>query len=423
MAAAVEPVSTPKINCAIQRIPISGLSTQVQLIIDNLHAMEQLSIPNELSINIVSIIVGSFVSKANFDNPSQQNPYPRNHECSAFVSNLLQNPGCQISPALLENVRQNKIDTININQYMFLIDPMYSREEYSIPYGLASVYPSVVFNPIISTNGFIIHDDLLPALIKYNSLLEPYIIPQDINEREVNSIITQFQTVGCDSLLINVMDCTSNTLRRMWMQNTSPNVYLAMPDCLARDNTPMYMPVITYSSTGCRWINWTLDKEFAPLFQLISPHTYDFLIHNYKRIVLETYLIPISKILGRLRVTLEYKFDDTKFIVFSKMSFQEFKHLWIHERAKFAPLFISFMDEYYKWNYYKFIEILLAAYSDSEELNMQKILLDYLKEHLQQLKAFFPSDPIPEYKEYNEDDDDKHIQSLIITYLNENGIH
>jgi len=420
MAAAVEPVSIPKINCAIPRIPISGLSTQVQLIIDNLHAMKQLSIPNELSINIVSIIVGSFVSKVDFDNPSPQYPYPRNHECSTFVSNLLQNPGCQISPALLENVRQNKIDTININQYMFLIDPMYSREEYSIPYGLASVYPSVVFNPIISTNGFIIHDDLLPAPIKYNSLLEPYIIPQDISEREVNSIITQFQTVGCDSLLINVMDCTSNTLRRMWMQNTSPNVYLAMPDCLARDNTPMYMPVITYSSTGYRWINWALDKEFAPLFQLISPHTYDFLIHNYKRIVLETYLTPISKILGRLRVTLEYKLAGAKSIVFSKMSFQEFKHLWIHEQAKFAPLFISFMDEYYKWNYYKFIEILLDAHSDSEELSMQKILLGYLKEHLQQLRAFFPSDPIPEY---NEDDDDKRIQSFITTYLNENGIH
>ena len=420
MAAAVEPVSTPKINCAIPRIHISGLSTQVQLIIDNLHAMKQLSIPNELSINIVSIIVGSFVSKVDFDNPSPQYSYPRNHECSAFVSNLLQNPGCQISPALLENVRQNKIDTININQYMFLIDPMYSREEYSIPYGLASVYPSVMHNPIISTNGFIIHDDLLPAPIKYNSLLEPYIIPQDINEREVNSIITQFQTVDCDSLLINVMDCTSNTLRRMWMQNTSPNVYLAMPDCLARDNTPMYMPVITYSSTGCRWINWALDKEFTSLFQIISPHTYDFLIHNYKRIVLETYLTPISKILGRLRVTLEYKFDDTKFIVFSKMSFQEFKHLWIREPAKFAPLFISFMDEYYKWNYFKFIEILLAAHSDSEELSMQKILLGYLKEHLQQLRAFFPSDPIPEY---NEDDDDKRIQSFITTYLNENGIH
>jgi hypothetical protein len=206
----------------------------------------------------------------------------------------------------------------------------------------------------------------------------------------------------------------------MWMQNTSPNVYLAMPDCLARDNTPMYMPVITYSSTGYRWINWALDKEFAPLFQLISPHTYDFLIHNYKRIVLETYLTPISKILGRLRVTLEYKLAGAKSIVFSKMSFQEFKHLWIHEQAKFAPLFISFMDEYYKWNYYKFIEILLDAHSDSEELSMQKILLGYLKEHLQQLRAFFPSDPIPEY---NEDDDDKRIQSFITTYLNENGIH
>jgi hypothetical protein len=423
MAAAVEPVSTPKMNCAIPRIPISGLSTHVQLIIDNLQAMNSLSIPDELSINIVSIIVGSCVSKVDFDNPSPQYPYPRNHECPAFVSNLLQNPGCQISPALIEYIRQQKIHTININQYMFLIYPMYSREEYTIPYGLASIFPSVMHNPINAKNGFIIQDELLPAPIKYNSLLEPYIIPQDINEREVNNIIEQFQTVGCGSLLINLMDCTSNTLRRLWMQNTAPNVYLAMPDCLTRDNTPMYMPVITYSSTGCRWINWSLDKELAPLYQLISPHTYEFLIHNYKRLVLETYFMPICKILGRMRVTLEYKLDDTKSIIFSLMSFQEFKNLWNHHRVKFASLFISFMDEYYKWNYYKFIEILLEEHSDSEEPSMQKILLGYLKKHLQQLRAFFPSDHIPEHIIDDDSDDDKRIQSFINDYLHENDIH
>jgi hypothetical protein len=119
-----------------------------------------------------------------------------------------------------------------------------------------------------------------------------------------------------------------------------------------------------------------------------------------------------------MRVTLEYKFDDTKFIVFSKMSFQEFKHLWINERAKFAPLFISFMDEYFKWNYYKFIEILLTEHSDSEEPSMQKILLSYLEEHLQQLRAFFPSEPIPEYV-----DNDRLIQSSITDYFIANGIH
>ena len=430
MAAAAdpEPNPIPKMKCAIPRVSISELPHCVDLIVDNLQAMKQLSIPNALSINVVSIIVGSFVNMLDFDkgvldSSSPQDPYhpPRNHECSAFVRNLLQHPGSQIAPAFLEHLRQNNMDTININQYMFLIDPVYFQEQNTIPNGLASVFPSILHNPIISTDGFIVHDELLPAPIRYNSFLEPYIIPHDIDEICVDNIIGQFQTLGSGSLLINLMDCTSNTLRRLWAQNTAPNVYLAMPDCLAKDNTPMYMPVITYATAaidaiiGCRWINWTLDKDFTSLFQFISPHTYEFLIHNYKRMVIETYFIPICKILCRMRVSLEYELDDIKTIVFSKMSFQEFKYLWIHKREKFAPLFMSFMDPYYKWNYYKFIEILIASHSDSKEPSMQNILLRYLGEHFQQLKAFFPSEDIPIYVS------DSNISSLITSYLRENG--
>jgi len=411
MASAEEPVPIPKLNCAIPHISIDELA---HLIIDNLQSMKELAIRDELSIYVVSIIVGSFVHKGDFAESR------RNHECPAFVKNLLETPGLQLSPALLEHVRQHNIGTININQYMFLIDPMYSQEQHAVPHGLVSVYPSVLYNPIIAANGVITNDEMH---IKYNSFIAPYIIPHNIDERGVNNIIAKFQTLGCGSLLINLMDCTSNTLRRLWMQNTAPNVYLAMPDCLAKDDTPMYMPVITYATTGLRWINWALDNEFALVYQLISPHTYKCLTHNYKRQALETYLIPISKILSRMRVSLECTLDDGTCIIFNRMSFQEFRDLWIH-RASFAPLFISFMDEYYKWNYYKFIEILLDTQSDnkeSREPSMQKILLGYLKEHLKQLKAFFPTDPIPEYYAYVEDD--RRMQLLINDYLHENGIH
>jgi len=415
MASAEEPVPIPKLNCAIPHISINELLQRVDdLIIDNLQSMKELAIPDELSIYVVSIIVGSFVHKGDFAESR------RNHECPAFVKNLLETPGLQLSPALLEHVRQHNIGTININQYMFLIDPMYSQEQHAVPHGLVSVYPSVLYNPIIAANGVITNDEMH---IKYNSFIAPYITPHNIDERGVHNIIAKFQTLECGSLLINLMDCTSNTLRRLWMQNTAPNVYLAMPDCLAKDDTPMYMPVITYATTGLRWINWALDNEFALVYQLISPRTYKCLTHNYKRQVLEIYLIPISKILSRMRVTLEYKLDDGTCIIFSRMSFQEFRDLWIH-RASFAPLFISFMDEYYKWNYYKFIDILLDTHSDNKESmepSMQKILLGYLKEHLKQLKAFFPTDPIPEYYEYVEDD--RRMQLLINDYLHENGIH
>ncbi len=390
------------------------------LIIDNLDTTKQLSIPNEFSINVVSIIVGSFAYKADIVNPSSE--YQRNHECPAFVQALLQNPGSQIAPSLLEHIRQSNIDTININQYILLIDPMYARPENVVPCGLVSVYPSFVVNPIISTNGIIVNDDMLPAPIKYNSILEPYIVPYDTNENEVDTIIEKILEVDNNNLLINVMDCSSITLRQMWAQNTKPNVYLAMPNCLAKDNTPMYMPVITFDtasiSSNLRWINWNLDKDLTSLFQLISPHTYQFLINNYKRLVLETYFIPISKILVRMRISLEYKLDDTTTIIFSKMRFQDFRYLWNNKYSKFASLFISFMDNYYKYNYHNFIEILLDTHSENEEPSMQKILLSYLEEHLTQLKAFFPSEHIPTYF-----DNEISMQTAIISYLNNNNIY
>lgn len=418
-------------NSGIPRISKIELSAKVESIIDNLKTMKQLNILDELHINVISIIVGSFVGKTDFDNPSPQYPVPRNHECPAFVKNLLQNPHTQISPAFLEHMRQQKKTTLNINQYIFLFDPMYSHKDNEIPYGLEAVFPSVIHNPIIAMDGFIRDDELLPTPIKYNSFLEPHIVPHSVDEPFINGIIEHFQSLGNGSVLINVMDCTSNTLRKLWAQNSAPNVYLAIPDCLAQDNLPMYMPVITYSSANhthssdsgeqtndYRWINWTLDGDMSSIYQLISPHTYTFLIHNYKRLVLETYFIPICKILSLMRITLEYRIDDTKTIVFSKMSFQDFKNYWINELDNFRSLFISFMDRYYEWNFYKFFDILLENNYFSRESSMQKIFLGYIETHLKQLQTFFPTESIPKFI-----DDDRQMQLLISTYLNENGIH
>jgi hypothetical protein len=419
------------LNCAIPIIPLqgelggeSGILDKVDKIIDHLQTMVQLNIPTEFSTNIVSIIVGSYMGKMEIENPMPR--YPRNHECPALVCNLLENPGAQFSPSFLEHILQQRINTININQYMFLIDPMYSHPEYEFPHGLAHKFPSIMYNPIIGTSGSISHDNLLPPPIKYNSHLEPFIIPANIDEAMVDTIIAKLQSTregGC--ILINVMDCTSNTLRRMWMQNDTTNVYLAMPDCLTRDDTLMYMPIITYQIpdidasvwSGYRWLNWNLDKDLASVYEAISPHSYQFLIHNYKRIVLEIYFMPICKILGRMRVSLEYNVGKDKRIKFDVMSFQEFRDLWIHEHARFADLFISYMDEFYKWNYYKFIDILLADNQDNSDYSsmpMQTILIRYLEKHLAQLKAFFPTESIPDYTK----DDKLQLQSAINQYLN-----
>lgn len=408
-------------TCAIPRIPIDELSHSVNLIIDNLQSMKNLYIPRELSINVISIIIGASMGYADFHNPECE--YKRNHECPAFVNNLLKMPNIQFSPSFIEHIHHNNMETININQYLYLIDPMYSREEQKIPHGLVSIYSSVLKNPIISTNGIIKTDEMLANDIKYNSFLETYIIPDNIDELHIESIIEKFKNARINYLLINIMDCTSNVLRKSWVQNTNPYVYIAMPDCLANDNLPMYKPIITFydspENTGCRWMNWNLDKNMAAIYKAFSPHTYEFLIHNYKRMVLEKYFIPICKILGRMRISLEYKLNADRCIIFSQMTFPEFKYLWKHEREQFVPLFISFMDSYYKWNYYKFIDnILLNENTFNEELSMQKILLSYLEKHLKQLKIFFPDEPIPAFI-----DDERHLQSDIYNYMHDNGIH
>lgn len=434
-ASSDNPNSISKTNSAIPFISKDTLHEHIDTIITSLLTTKQLShIPNELSINIINIIVGSFVCKQDFDNPDQNTP--RNHEYPAFVHNLLAKPGSQLSPAFLEHIQQSRITKVNFNQYMFLIDPMYGREEYSVPYGLVSAHPSIMYNPIISNSGFIQHDELLHIPVEYNSFLEACIVPYDIEELHVLKMINQFQSLVApnNSLLINIMDCTSNILRKMWMQNNEPNIYLAMPDCLARDNATMYMPVITYttqdkydnhdfnkgawSGCGCRWINWNLDKDNAPVFQLFSPNTYQFLINNCKRQTLETYFIPISKMLGRMRVSIEYNLKNGITFRFNKMTFQDFKDLWQNHHSEFSQLFISFMDGYFKWNYCKFIEILLADYANTEELSMQTILLQYLSTHLKMLKTLFPIEAIPDYT-----DDDRHMQTVINDYLHINNIH
>jgi len=75
------------------------------------------------------------------------------------------------------------------------------------------------------------------------------------------------------------------------------------------------------------------------------------------------------------------------------------------------------MDEFYKWNYYKFIDILLADNQDNSDYSsmpMQTILIRYLEKHLAQLKAFFPTESIPDYTK----DDKLQLQSAINQYLN-----
>ena len=402
---------------AIPVIPVEKVFSLIEKIKEERRVSAGVSTDGEFSLYFLSLIVGSYVCKVDIDNPSMENP--RNHEYCQFADNLLRDPGLQLSPSILEYLAKRDIKKLNIIHHMFLIDPEYSRKEHAIPYGLVSKNPSLEAIPIIATKGRIVNYDLYP--FEYNSFLEPYIIPQDVSEELVMKIIQkfQFQEKGkFQNTLINIMDCTSNTLRKLWMHNTAPNVFLAMPDCLLNDKHPGYKPICTVDETcGLRWMSWHLDKDLVSVAKYISPHTYEFLIHNYKRMVMERYFIPISKILKRMRVSMKYTFNG-KTLVFANMCFPQFRDLWFSGREEFANLFLSYMDRYFIWNYYQFIDILLVDNIDNVERSMQKILLEYVKQHITQLKLFFPDDHMLVFEP-----DELKMQQFLDAYLPLNNVH
>jgi hypothetical protein len=266
---------------------------------------------------------------------TMQNQYPRNHECPQFVKNLFFNPDLQFSPEFYYNLSNH--ETIIIRQVLFLIDPMYNT--YPEIEGFFDVFKGKM--PYLITKHTVEHNEFKKTYIV--TKIDPIVIPERITEQQILNVLEVIDSFGkFTPILVNIMDCSSNTVKELYVNNTSNRVYITQPNCLLIDTQTQYLPMITldnikkrFDSNGkvvsqeeqtssdiynsnnilcIRWSNYNKDNGYLEDLHGIadicpySKRTYDFLITNYKDFQCNNSLVAICKIWSLTRVTKEYEF-------------------------------------------------------------------------------------------------------------------
>lgn len=377
------------------------------------------------TITIYHFIIGSKSYEYDFSSESikKQIYRPRNHECPKIVENLLFNPDLQLSPDILKN-ESNKYKDINIRQIIFLIDPSYIS--LPNPVGLLSVINGLPSDLTIEHNL---------ENINIKSSLEPVIVPCNITEQHVLELIKSLEMFrSIYPMLINIMDCSSNTCPNIYSDNIGNIdnwVYITKPKCLIDDTDLQYIPMLTFYDSLCnsieseslfinnklnvRWINWKDDSivinKMTPAFYLnciYSQNLYNFIIRIYRVETFEYSLFSINKLWGITTYTSNHtinykentfsKFEISKDIIinFSKLTFEEFAKYW---KCKGFRDLSPFNYDYDFIIFCKFINNFIAKYSNGigySYLGLNPSIVDFLKieafEIFTELVEYFPSD-------------------------------
>ena len=306
------------------------------------HILSKVSVfPN--TITIYHFIIGSKAYERDFteESLSTQTERPRNHECPKIVENLLFNPDLQLSPDLVQNKFKKNKD-ITIKQILYLIDPSYINNPN--PVGLLSVINGLPLELTIEHN--LEH-------INIKSILEPIIVPCDITESHILELISTLNSVKhIYPILINIMDCTSNTCTNLYangMQNDIQNglysdednlFHITKPKCLIDDSDLQYIPMICldtsmidsdfdfesesepivkslfeYNMLNVRWVNYKNDaliiNNMKPDVYLNCPYSknlFDLVTRLYKVETFEYSLYSINKLWGVTTYTINYTF-------------------------------------------------------------------------------------------------------------------
>lgn len=390
---------------------------------------------NTKEITIYHFIIGSkmhhFISDP--DN-TMQTLHPRNHECPQIVKNLFFNPEIQFSPEFYYNLSNH--ETIIIRQVLFLIDPMYNT--YPEIEGFYDVFKCKM--PYLITKHTVEHNEFKKTYIV--TKIDPIVIPERITEQQILNVLEVIESFGkFTPILVNIMDCSSSTVKELYVNNTSNRDYITQPNCLLIDTQTQYLPIITldniskrFSSNGkvlsqeehtrseiyntnnilcIRWSNYNEDVGYLEDLKGISDicpyskRTYDFLITNYKDYHCNNSLVAICKIWSLTRVTKDYEFQnpyphytgfDLVKINFNTESFQIFALYW-HSHKEFRNMVLEVMDPYFKYNIKKFIDILVKKFHNHPKMHLNKYnIVDILKveafEIFKLLDKYFPEDKI-----------------------------
>ena len=399
---------------------------------------------NTKEITIYHFIIGSkmhhFISDPD---DTMQNQYPRNHECPQFIKNLFFNPELQFSPEFYYNLSNH--ETIIIRQVLFLIDPMYNT--YPEIEGFFDVFKGKM--PYLITKHTVEHNEFKKTYIV--TKIDPIVIPERITEQQILNVLEVIDSFGkFTPILVNIMDCSSSTLKELYVNNVSDvstvsnasnRVYITQPNCLLIDTQTQYLPIITldniskrfsrnskavsqeeqtssdiYNSNDIlciRWSNYNEDVGYLEDLKGISDicpysnRTYDFLITNYKDIQCNNILVAICKVWSLTRVTKDFEFEnphphytgfDVVKINFNTESFQTFALYW-HSHKEFKNMFLEVMDPYFKHNIKKFIDIVVKKFHNHPNMHLNKYnIVDILKieafEIFKLLDKYFPKDKI-----------------------------
>jgi hypothetical protein len=386
----------------------------------------------DFTITIYHVIIGSYAYDTNINNPDLQ--LKRNHEFPQIVKNLFYNPEIQFSPEMKEYI--SHYDNIIIRQVLLLIDPMYIN---NVPMGLLNEIfvnndndnnnnTSSTSNTDISTGSndcncnsntdvIDVTDDkyIINKEIQYNefkkikiqSTIEPVIVPFSVNEKqiiELTDIITQYCVQYCAMpLLVNIIDCTSITLRNMHIYNTNPYVYIATPKCFLIDEEIQYLPIITKQiDENFRWCTYNSDLKYMADYKSVKDIcknaniTYTFLINIFKRQKMEIDLLTIYKFLGIITINIDYTLVNGIIFQFNNITFQDFIKLW--QQKDFQYIYLSMFDPYYKDNitiYTNFLTSnidILARINDSTSI--KNVLFQEAFNVFTQLHEYFPDDKL-----------------------------
>jgi len=386
------------------------------------------------TINYFHFIIGSFTYPTDYNSAPAE--FKRNHEFPQIVKNNFYQPELQFSPSMLEFISHiyTPDNTININQIVVLIDPSY--KQYPRPYGICTELPDLDSQPIVFHSSSI---DINPLKkIKFNSRLEPVIIADNIHEigvSKLESIILEYRNSKFPNL-INIMDCSSNTIRNKWVSNENPFVYIGMPECLLIDSDIQYIPMITFDNDtkSIRWCNDYLDEkilnELATVIDVcpVSARTYRFITTQLKYRIIANYLLPIYKLYGRLRVSCAYTMPDGSKYMFSDMTYNQFKYRW--ESSKFFQnSFLSYFDSYFKSNMIYFINK-FTSLSNSENTyitdSIGDMLIKMLLINLEKLNQIIPDEtckiPSPHFISHGELEM-RQLMDSISQYISAHKIH
>ena len=277
--------------------------------------------------SIYHFVIGSKTDKYALES-TLPNIY-RNHEFPKIVENLLFNPELQMSPTFIHKISMYK--EFKIKHYLFLIDPAYKTQP--TPIGLISSLDkfSMKINNIITKHNI---DNTIVSVV-----LEPIIIPYDINQKQIENIIELINKLGeVYPLLVNILDCSSYVIKNMFCENidtipitNTPNahnrIHLTLPECLLIDSKTQYLPILTFdvntntnTNTNTlypRWINYRDDSHSIEDLKCVEMHckyskqTLHLIIILYKEICLNNSLMSLYKFWIFTTYTTDYIIDMT----------------------------------------------------------------------------------------------------------------